>query len=188
MSTTSNDSKGDFLVKYQNETYNLSRFLHKHPGGLNTLGPLKNCDLTKILSQAPLHSEAAFYLMKEYKVQPDLNNNCENEEHRVANRQRVVVVEEGSNVKRLSNGVHKVNGNGYTIPNGFNSHTQDNGDKKYSSSDKGNGTSSSSNGGNYDDRMEVNNCLEYLKFLDLISNCYKIKLDLSRIKMWFYNQ
>lgn len=65
----------DFLVKYKDQTFNLRRFLHKHPGGVTTLAGLRNSDLTKIMSQDPVHSKAAFYLMKEYKVQKDVNNN-----------------------------------------------------------------------------------------------------------------
>lgn len=67
----------DFLVKYKSETFNLTKFLHKHPGGLGTLGALKNCDLTKVMDSISPHSEAAFYLLGEYKVQRDCNNNYE---------------------------------------------------------------------------------------------------------------
>lgn len=71
------NSDRDFLVKYKNEAFDLKEFLHKHPGGIGTLGALKNCDLTKVLDAASTHSEAALYLMKEYKVQLDCNNNYE---------------------------------------------------------------------------------------------------------------
>lgn len=65
----------DFLVKYKGEIFDLNRFIHKHPGGVGTLSGLRNRDLTKIMSKDPVHSEAAFYLMKEYKVRKDVNNN-----------------------------------------------------------------------------------------------------------------
>lgn len=69
------NAQDDFLVKYKDQTFNLKRFLHKHPGGVTTLAGLRNSDLTKIMSQDPVHSKAAFYLMKEYTVQKDVNNN-----------------------------------------------------------------------------------------------------------------
>lgn len=72
----------DFLVKYKNDTFNLKRFLHKHPGGVTTLAALRNCDLTKIMAVDPVHSQAALYLMKEYKV------NAQSEEE-LRNREKV---------------------------------------------------------------------------------------------------
>lgn len=142
----------DFLVKYKNETYNLKRFLHKHPGGVNTLGPLRNCDLTKILSQAPPHSDAAFYLMKEYRIDKDQNNNNNNSAD--------VTGGKGSNGglelinrQKSSNGGSTVNRNGYTIGNGF-KRAQDHVDKDYLYRD--NATGSDEGGNNTgDDRLEV---------------------------------
>lgn len=75
MEKITSESEGDFLVRYKNDTFDLRRFLHKHPGGIGTLSALRNRDLTQIMSKDPVHSEAAFYLMKEYKVRVDENNN-----------------------------------------------------------------------------------------------------------------
>lgn len=61
-----------FIVRYRNETYDITNFLHKHPGGVNTLKGLENSDMTERFMKAPPHSDAAMYLMKEYK--------CENPE------------------------------------------------------------------------------------------------------------
>lgn len=82
--TNSVEESSDFLVKYKNETFDLHKFLHKHPGGVRTLASLRGCDLTKLMSQDPMHSRAAFYLMQEYKVNADSvakqmkNNGSEN--------------------------------------------------------------------------------------------------------------
>lgn len=100
--TSTSGDPNDFLVKYKNDTFNLKRFLRKHPGGIGTLKNLRNCDLTKIMSQDPVHSEAALYLMQEYKVQKDLNNNYE---------QLVELNKsEGANKVQLSNASYATNG------------------------------------------------------------------------------
>lgn len=70
------------LVKYRNETYDISSFVHKHPGGMNTLKGLEDSDMTSRFLKGPPHSDAAMYLMNEYKV-PDstyVNNNNEGEQ------------------------------------------------------------------------------------------------------------
>lgn len=63
-----NAKMGDqFLVKYRNEMYDITNFVHKHPGGVNTLKGLENRDMTERFMKAPPHSDAAMYLMREYK-------------------------------------------------------------------------------------------------------------------------
>lgn len=57
-----------FIVKYRKNYYDISKFLHKHPGGLNTLKGLQNSDMTGRFMKAPPHSDAAMYLMKEYQI------------------------------------------------------------------------------------------------------------------------
>ncbi|XP_020814994.1 dihydroceramide fatty acyl 2-hydroxylase FAH2 isoform X1 [Drosophila serrata] len=57
-----------FIVKYRQQLYDLSEFMHKHPGGINTLKGLKGADMTARFMKAPPHSDAAMYLMKEYKM------------------------------------------------------------------------------------------------------------------------
>lgn len=79
MEKITSESEGDFLVRYKDDTFDLQRFLHKHPGGIGTLSALRNRDLTQIMSKDPVHSEAAFYLMKEYKVRAGRNNNNNND-------------------------------------------------------------------------------------------------------------
>lgn len=56
------------LVHFKNELYDISEFAHKHPGGTNTLKGLNNNDMDERFAKGPPHSDAAMYLMKEYKV------------------------------------------------------------------------------------------------------------------------
>lgn len=63
-----------FLVRYKNETYDIAKFVQKHPGGRNTLNLLPNTDIDYKFDQLP-HSIAAKYLIKEYKIQSQTNNN-----------------------------------------------------------------------------------------------------------------
>lgn len=67
------------LVKYKNETIDISSFIHKHPGGMNTLRGLENSDLTSLLIKGTPHSDAAIYLISEYKVYDSLDANNNNE-------------------------------------------------------------------------------------------------------------
>ncbi|XP_061392765.1 uncharacterized protein LOC133328233 [Musca vetustissima] len=66
--TTDDDLKGKCIVKYRKNFYDITRFLHKHPGGINTLRGLENADMTARFMRAPPHSDAAMYLMKEYQI------------------------------------------------------------------------------------------------------------------------
>lgn len=59
------------LVRYKNELYDISDFAHKHPGGTSTLKGLNEMDMDERFSKGPPHSDAAMYLMKEYKVKND---------------------------------------------------------------------------------------------------------------------
>ncbi|XP_055390431.1 uncharacterized protein LOC129619280 isoform X2 [Condylostylus longicornis] len=68
MDTISTDSK-QIIIKYRNNNYDITEFIHKHPGGINTLkGITANTDITKRFLNAPPHSDAAMYLMNEYKI------------------------------------------------------------------------------------------------------------------------
>lgn len=59
-----------FVVKYRQQFYDLTNFMHKHPGGINTLKGLNETDITTRFMKAPPHSDAAMYLMREYKIGP----------------------------------------------------------------------------------------------------------------------
>lgn len=63
------------LVRYQNETFDLTHFAHKHPGGKNTLSAVVNSDIDYKFETAMPHSQAAKYLLKEYRVASQVNNN-----------------------------------------------------------------------------------------------------------------
>ena len=65
----SDSNANKFIVKYRKNYYDISEFLHKHPGGINTLKGLQNNDMTSRFMKAPPHSDAAMYLMQEYKMQ-----------------------------------------------------------------------------------------------------------------------
>lgn len=67
------DSK--LLVRYKNEMFDLTQFAHKHPGGKNTLSAVLNSDIDFKFETAMPHSPAAKYLLKEYRVSNQLNNN-----------------------------------------------------------------------------------------------------------------
>lgn len=63
------------VVTYKSKLYDLTKFRHKHPGGLNTLIGLNNADIKQRFEKAPPHSDAAMYLMKEYEVKREASNN-----------------------------------------------------------------------------------------------------------------
>lgn len=73
-STTQNETDSTnadaekFIVKYRQNFYDISEFIKKHPGGINTLKGLNNGDMTSRFMHAPPHSDAAMYLMNEYKL------------------------------------------------------------------------------------------------------------------------
>lgn len=67
------DSK--LLVRYKNQMFDLTQFAHKHPGGKNTLSAVLNSDIDYKFETAMPHSPAAKYLLKEYRVSNQLNNN-----------------------------------------------------------------------------------------------------------------
>lgn len=60
-------SKKDFNVKHVGKTYEINEFLKNHPGGVNYIKPYKEKDVTKRMVDTQ-HSNAAFYLLREYKV------------------------------------------------------------------------------------------------------------------------
>ncbi|GAB0100585.1 Fatty acid 2-hydroxylase [Sergentomyia squamirostris] len=68
------------IVKYENQMYDITDFMHKHPGGIGTLGDLagKNVDITNRFTTMPPHSDAARYLMKEYRVPESSMNHQKN--------------------------------------------------------------------------------------------------------------
>lgn len=81
--TNEMEQSNTFIVKYRQQYYNLSKFMHKHPGGISTLKGLNEADMTARFMKAPPHSDAAMYLMREYKVGP-----AEYENHKKTKGQR----------------------------------------------------------------------------------------------------
>ncbi|KAL7735189.1 hypothetical protein ACLKA6_014905 [Drosophila palustris] len=64
------EQSNKLIVKYRQQYYDLSKFMHKHPGGITNLKGLNDADITARFLKAPPHSDAAMYLMREYKVDP----------------------------------------------------------------------------------------------------------------------
>lgn len=64
-----------FLVRYKNETFDLTNFVHKHPGGKGTLTSMLDTDIDYKFENAMPHSDAAKYLINEYKLTNQTNNN-----------------------------------------------------------------------------------------------------------------
>lgn len=62
------ESKKPYIISYKNELYDLTEFMKLHPGGINTLKGLENSDIEPRMHNATPHSDAAMYLMKEYKI------------------------------------------------------------------------------------------------------------------------
>lgn len=62
------ESKKPYIISYKNELYDLSEFMRLHPGGINTLKGLENSDIEPRMNNSTPHSDAAMYLMKEYKI------------------------------------------------------------------------------------------------------------------------
>lgn len=69
-----------FLVQFKNNVYDISEFAHKHPGGRNTLQGLNGMDMGPRFLNAPPHSDAAMYLLQEYKVDENIDNLNNNNE------------------------------------------------------------------------------------------------------------
>lgn len=65
---SSSSSSESLLVRYRNAVYDLGAFVHKHPGGRNTLEGLGGRDIGARMRAAPPHSAAAMYLLREYRV------------------------------------------------------------------------------------------------------------------------
>ncbi|XP_068145633.1 uncharacterized protein Fa2h isoform X1 [Drosophila tropicalis] len=101
-------SKDKFIVKYRQQYYDISHFLHKHPGGINTLKGLNQGDMTARFMKAPPHSDAAMYLMQEYKINDqdvDTNGSGKTSVKRrhVAENDGVELLEQPSNQKEDRN-------------------------------------------------------------------------------------
>ncbi|XP_017756367.1 PREDICTED: fatty acid 2-hydroxylase [Eufriesea mexicana] len=62
-----NKNSNEFLIKYQNQLYNIHDFLSYHPGGKKVLNYFKNRSLDKVFEENP-HSKAAFHLLEEFTV------------------------------------------------------------------------------------------------------------------------
>ena len=62
-----------FIVEYQNDLYDISEFMSKHPGGINTLSVFNRKNIDDKF-QSVDHSPAAKYLLKSYKIRTSNND------------------------------------------------------------------------------------------------------------------
>lgn len=67
-----------FVVRYRSESYDLSEFVKKHPGGSNTLSGILDADIDFKFDTSIPHSDAAKYLIREYKVRTKNGDECNN--------------------------------------------------------------------------------------------------------------
>lgn len=66
-----------FIVEYRKELYDITEFMLKHPGGVNTLNGYNRKNIEDKFKSVD-HSPAAEYLLKDYKLKrqsDELNNN-----------------------------------------------------------------------------------------------------------------
>lgn len=71
-----------FIVEFRKELYDITEFMRKHPGGVNTLNGYNRKNIESRFKSVD-HSSAAEYLLKDYKLKRtngDLNNNNEFDE------------------------------------------------------------------------------------------------------------
>nr|CAD7393156.1 unnamed protein product [Timema cristinae] len=66
LDNSSPEKAKEFVVHHGESEYELSRFLHFHPGGFNTLLGFKDRDIAGKM-RTTQHSQAAHYLMEEYR-------------------------------------------------------------------------------------------------------------------------
>jgi cytochrome b involved in lipid metabolism len=67
------EKNNQFIVTYENEAFDISSFIFLHPGGINTLLGKKNKNIDVSFKNAQ-HSEAAKYLLQEYSINANKNN------------------------------------------------------------------------------------------------------------------
>lgn len=89
------------IVKYRKNYYDITKFLRKHPGGVNTLRGLENSDMTARFMRAPPHSDAAMYLMKEYQIKNVAPKNGRRLTQDI--KENIEIVEEASGDKHNNN-------------------------------------------------------------------------------------
>ncbi|XP_073813198.1 fatty acid 2-hydroxylase isoform X1 [Musca autumnalis] len=102
--------QGKCIVKYRKNFYDITRFLHKHPGGINTLRGLENADMTARFMRAPPHSDAAMYLMKEYQIKTTPAKWRNGRRHNKEIKENIEIVEEEIDDVAAAGDKHNNNG------------------------------------------------------------------------------
>ncbi|XP_050574298.1 fatty acid 2-hydroxylase isoform X1 [Bombus affinis] len=77
LQSTENKQNDDFLINYQNQCYNIQKFLRYHPGGSKILRYFKNRSLEKAFEEFP-HSQAAFHLLQDFTLNEEKYQKYEN--------------------------------------------------------------------------------------------------------------
>ncbi|CRK89267.1 CLUMA_CG003026, isoform A [Clunio marinus] len=77
-----------FIVEYKNQLYDITKFLSKHPGGVNTLIGYNRRNIEEKFLNVE-HSPAAEYLLKDYRVKSDNQNFISDESLEVSQRYEV---------------------------------------------------------------------------------------------------
>lgn len=73
-----------FIVEFNKKSYDISEFVSKHPGGVNTLGGLKNRTIDGKLEKYQ-HSKAALKLLEQYRIGSNGDDELEVREYANAN-------------------------------------------------------------------------------------------------------
>lgn len=73
------DSEETFVVTYKNQLFDLTNFIPKHPGGINTLRGNNKKSIDEKFEKVS-HSSAAKYLLESYKISQEDSINAKLDE------------------------------------------------------------------------------------------------------------
>lgn len=65
-----------FIVKYKQKSYDITNFVAKHPGGINTLKNFEDAPIDQSFKKFE-HSDAAEYILNQYKICEPFENELE---------------------------------------------------------------------------------------------------------------
>lgn len=66
----------EFIVQYKQKSYDIAKFVARHPGGINTLQNFKDAPIDQSFKKFG-HSDAAEYILDQYKVGETFENELE---------------------------------------------------------------------------------------------------------------
>lgn len=91
------------IVRYRDERYDLTEFMKKHPGGMNTLSGTANTDIDLKFDKTMPHSSAARHLIKEYKIDSMQVDECNNIEAYIKSDKIKCILEDNDNLEVENN-------------------------------------------------------------------------------------